>query len=205
MARYRGPKAKIARRFGENVFGNPKIGKVLERKNYPAGQHGQSRRPRLSNYGIQLLEKQKMKYAYGLLERQFRKTFRRAERMKGETGVNLLQLLERRLDNVVYRLGFAPTRAAARQLVNHKHFLVNGRSVNIPSYVVGEGDEIRVRDRSRKLGIIHESVKQISGDLDLPWLSLDKATLTGKVLKIPDREDLDSTFNVQLVVELFSK
>ncbi|MFQ6616602.1 MAG: 30S ribosomal protein S4 [Fidelibacterota bacterium] len=205
MARYRGPKAKIARRFGENIFGNPKISKVLERKNYRAGQHGQSRRRRLSNYGMQLLEKQKMKHAYGLLERQFRKTFRRAERMKGETGVNLLQLLERRLDNVVYRLGFAPTRAAARQLVSHKHFLVNGNPVNIPSFVVGEGDEVRVRDRSRKLQVIHDSVKQVAGDLNLPWLSLEKASLSGKILKVPDREDLDSTFNVQLVVELFSK
>lgn len=205
MARYRGPKAKIARRFGENIFGNPKIGKVLERKNYRAGQHGQSRRRRMSNYGIQLLEKQKMKYAYGLLERQFRKTFRRAERMMGETGVNLLQLLERRLDNVVYRLRFAPTRAAGRQLVSHKHFLVNGRAVNIPSYVVSQEDEIRVRDKSRKLQVIHDSVKQVSGDLDVPWLSLDKATLTGRIIREPEREDLDSTFNVQLVVELFSK
>lgn len=205
MARYRGPRAKIARRFGENIFGNPKIGKVLERKNYRAGQHGQSRRRRPSNYGTQLLEKQKMRYAYGILERQFRKTFREAERMRGETGVNLLQLLERRLDNVVYRLGFAPTRAAARQLVNHKHFVVNGQSVDIPSYVVKQGDEIQVRDKSRKLQVVHDSVKQISGDLTLPWLSLDKASLSGKVLKIPEKEDLDSTFNVQIVVELFSK
>ncbi|MFQ6673793.1 MAG: 30S ribosomal protein S4 [Fidelibacterota bacterium] len=205
MARNTGPRAKIARRFGENIFGNPKIGKILERKNYRAGQHGQSRRRRVSNYGLQLREKQKMKYTYGLLERQFRKYFRTAEMMSGETGINLLQLLERRLDNVIYRLGFAPTRAAARQFVTHKHFLVNARSVNIPSYLVSHGDEIRVREKSRKLAVIHDSVKQVRGDLDLPWLSLDKATLSGKVLKIPERDELISTFNVQLVVELFSK
>ena len=134
MARYIGPKVKIARKFGENIFGNPKIGKILERKNYKPGQHGQSRRRRLSNYGMQLREKQKMKYSYGLLERQFRRYFKRAEKMQGETGVNLLQLLERRLDNVVYRLGLASTRDAARQLVNHGHFLVNNRKVNIPSF-----------------------------------------------------------------------
>lgn len=205
MARYRGPKAKIARKFGENIFGNPKVGKILERKNYRPGQHGQTRRRRLSNYGMQLREKQKMKYTYGLLERQFRKCFRDAEKMKGETGVNLLKLLERRLDNVIYRLGFAPTRSAARQLVNHKHFLVNGKSVNIPSYLISSGDEIQVREKSRKLAVIHDSVKQIRGDLDLPWLSLDKATLSGKVLNIPTRDQLDSTIKIQLVVELFSK
>lgn len=205
MARYRGPKAKIARKFGENIFGNPKVGKILERKNYPPGQHGQSRRRRPTNYAIQLREKQKIKYMYGLLERQFRRYFRKAEKMKGETGVNLLGLLECRLDNVVYRLGFAPTRTAARQLVNHKHFSVNGKSVNIPSYLVSAGDDIQVRERSRRLAVIHDSVKQVRGDLDLPWLSLDKATLSGKVLNVPDRNQLDSTLNVQLVVELFSK
>ncbi|MEE9167395.1 MAG: 30S ribosomal protein S4 [Candidatus Neomarinimicrobiota bacterium] len=205
MARYRGPKAKIARKFGENIFGNPKVGKILERKNYPPGQHGQSRRRRLSNYAIQLREKQKIKYAYGLLERQFRKYFAKAEQLKGETGINLLQLLERRLDNIVYRLGFAPTRMAARQLVGHKHFLVNEKPVNIPSYLVSAGDEIRVREKSRKLTVIHDSVKQVRGDLDLPWLSLDKASLLGKVLNVPDRDQLDETFKVQLVVELYSK
>jgi len=205
MARYLGPKAKIARKFGDNIFGNPKVGKILERKNYRPGQHGQSRSRRLSNYGLQLREKQKMKYTYGLLEKQFRRYFRKAEKMKGETGVNLLQLLERRLDNVVYRLGFAPTRVAARQLVSHKHIFVNGRSVNIPSYLISPGDEIQVREKSRKLAVIHDSVKQIRGDLDLPWLVLDKATLSGKVLNIPERDQLDPTLKVQIVVELFSK
>ena len=205
MARYIGPKAKIARKFGENIFGNAKITKILERKNYAPGQHGQSRRRRPSNYGLQLKEKQKIKHMYGLLERQFRKFFQKADKMSGETGLNLLQLLERRLDNVVYRLGFSPTRAAARQLVNHKHFLVNGKSVNIPSYLVKENDQIGVRSKSRKLAVIHDSVKQVRGDLDSGWLSLDKASLSGMVTKLPEKEDFDATLKVQMVVELYSK
>ena len=165
MARYTGPKAKIARKFGENIFGNPKISKILERKNYLPGQHGQSRRRRASNYGLQLREKQKIKHMYGLMERQFSKFFRHADKMSGETGLNLLELLERRLDNVVFRLGLAPTRAAARQLVTHKHFTVNGKSVNIPSFLVKENDLVIVREKSRKLAVIHDSVKQVRGDL----------------------------------------
>ena len=205
MARYIGPKAKIARKFGENIFGNAKITKILERKNYSPGQHGQSRRRRPSNYGLQLKEKQKIKYMYGLLERQFRKFFQKADKMSGETGLNLLQILECRLDNVIYRLGFSPTRAAARQLVNHKHFLVNGKSVNIPSYLVKENDQIGVRSKSRKLAVIHDSVKQVRGDLDSGWLSLDKASLSGMVTKLPEKEDFDATLKVQMVVELYSK
>ena len=205
MARYIGPKAKIARKFGENIFGNAKITKILERKNYAPGQHGQSRRRRPSNYGLQLKEKQKIKHMYGLLERQFRKFFQKADKISGETGLNLLQLLERRLDNVVYRLGFSPTRAAARQLVNHKHFLVNGKSVNIPSYLVKENDQISVRSKSRKLAIVHDSVKQVRGDLDSGWLSLDKASLSGVVTKLPEKQDFDATLKVQMVVELYSK
>ena len=205
MARYIGPKAKIARKFGENIFGNAKITKILERKNYSPGQHGQSRRRRPSNYGLQLKEKQKIKYMYGLLERQFRNFFQKADKMSGETGLNLLQILERRLDNVVYRLGFSPTRAAARQMVNHKHFLVNGKSVNIPSYLVKENDQIGVRSKSRKLAVIHDSVKQVRGDLDSGWLSLDKASLSGMVTKLPEKEDFDATLKVQMVVELYSK
>jgi len=205
MARYIGPKAKIARKFGENIFGNAKITKILERKNYAPGQHGQSRRRRPSNYGLQLKEKQKIKHMYGLLERQFRKFFQKADKMSGETGLNLLQLLERRLDNVVYRLGFSPTRAAARQLVNHKHFLVNGKSVNIPSYLVKENDQISVRSKSRKLAVVHDSVKLVRGDLDSGWLSLDKASLSGVVTKLPEKQDFDATLKVQMVVELYSK
>ena len=205
MARYIGPKAKIARKFGDNIFGNAKITKILERKNYAPGQHGQSRRRRPSNYGLQLKEKQKIKYMYGLLEQQFRKFFQKADKMSGETGLNLLQLLERRLDNVVYRMGFSPTRAAARQLVNHKHFLVNGKSVNIPSYLVKENDQISVRSKSRKLAVVHDSVKLVRGDLDSGWLSLDKASLSGMVTKLPEKEDFDATLKVQMVVELYSK
>ena len=205
MARYIGPKAKIARKFGENIFGNAKITKILERKNYAPGQHGQSRRRRPSNYGLQLKEKQKIKHMYGLLERQFRKFFQKADKISGETGLNLLQLLERRLDNVVYRLGFSPTRAAARQLVNHKHFLVNGKSVNIPSYLVKENDQISVRSKSRKLAVVHDSVKLVRGDLDSGWLSLDKASLSGAVTKLPEKQDFDATLKVQMVVELYSK
>ncbi len=205
MARYIGPKAKIARKFGENIFGNAKITKILERKNYAPGQHGQSRRRRPSNYGLQLKEKQKIKHMYGLLERQFRKFFQKADKMSGETGLNLLQLLERRLDNVVYRLGFSPTRAAARQLVNHKHFLVNGKSVNIPSYLVKKNDQISVRSKSRKLAVVHDSVKLVRGDLDSGWLSLDKASLSGVVTKLPEKQDFDATLKVQMVVELYSK
>ena len=205
MARYIGPKAKIARKFGENIFGNAKITKILERKNYSPGQHGQSRRRRPSNYGLQLKEKQKIKYMYGLLERQFRNFFQKADKMSGETGLNLLQILECRLDNVVYRLGFSPTRAAARQMVNHKHFLVNGKSVNIPPYLVKENDQIGVRSKSRKLAVIHDSVKQVRGDLDSGWLSLDKASLSGMVTKLPEKEDFDATLKVQMVVELYSK
>ena len=205
MARYIGPKAKIARKFGENIFGNAKISKILERKNYSPGQHGQSRRRRPSNYGLQLKEKQKIKYMYGLLERQFRNFFQKADKMSGETGLNLLQILECRLDNVIYRLGFSPTRAAARQMVNHKHFLVNGKSVNIPSYLVKENDQIGVRSKSRKLAVIHDSVKQVRGDLDSGWLSLDKASLSGMVTKLPEKEDFDATLKVQMVVELYSK
>ena len=205
MAKSSVPRGKLVRKFGENIFGNEKISKILERKNYPPGQHGQSRRRRPSNYAMQLREKQKMKYAYGLLERQFRNFFEKAEKMQGETGVNLLQLLERRLDNVVYRLGFSTTRSAARQLVNHRHLTVNGKIVNIPSYILKIGDVVQIREKSRKMSVIHDSVKRIRGDLDIPWLKLDKGSLSGSFEQIPEREHLDSMFNVQLVVELYSK
>ena len=142
---------------------------------------------------------------YGLLEKQFRAYFAKAEKMKGETGTNLMQLLERRLDNVVYRIGFASTRSQARQLVNHAHFLVNNSKVNIPSYLVKPGDKIKVRDRSKKLDVLLDSVRQIKGDLDLPWLELDKAKLTGTFIDIPAREDMGVIANEQLIVELYSK
>ena len=149
MAKLNQPRGKLVRKFGENIFGNPKYDKLLNRKPYGPGQHAQSRRSKVSNYGVQLQEKQKIKFMYGLLEKQFRIVFKKAEKLKGETGTNMLQLLESRLDNVVYRLGFAPTRPSARQLVSHKHFLVNDKPVNIPSYIVKSGDKISVRKKSR--------------------------------------------------------
>ena len=205
MAKLKTPRGKLVRKFGENIFGNEKYDRLLNRKPYGPGQHGQTRRRRPSNYGIQLREKQKIKIMYGLLEKQFKAYFSKAEKMKGETGTNLMQLLERRLDNVVYRLGFASTRSQARQLVNHAHFLVNNTKVNIPSYLVKPGDKIKVRDRSKKLDVLLDSVRRIKGDLDLPWLELDKAKLTGTFMDIPAREDMGVIANEQLIVELYSK
>ena len=205
MAKFKEAKGKLVRRFGENIFGNPKYDKLLNRKSYLPGQHGQTRRRRISNYGLQLQEKQKIKYMYGLLEKQFRNNFKKAEKMKGETGTLMLQLLERRFDNVVYRLGFAPTRPSARQLVNHGHFIVNGKAVNIPSYSVKPGDSISVREKSKKLDIILESMKRIKGDIELPWLQLDKAKMHGIFLEIPERDQMNLTFDERLVVELYSK
>ncbi len=205
MAKLKTPKGKLVRKFGENIFGNPKYDRILNRKPYGPGQHGQSRRRRLSNYGTQLREKQKIKILYGVLEKQFRNYFKKADKMTGETGTNLMQLLEQRLDNIVYRLGFAPTRAAARQLVNHGHFLVNNRKVNIASFSVKPGDAIQVRARSKKIDLILDSMKRIKGDIDLPWLELDKAKMTGSVIAFPEREDMHILVNEQLVVELYSK
>ena len=205
MAKTNQPRGKLVRKFGENIFGNPKYDKLLNRKPYGPGQHAQSRRGKISNYGTQLQEKQKIKFMYGLLEKQFRITFKKAEKLKGETGTNMLQLLESRLDNVVFRLGFAPTRPSARQMVSHKHFLVNGIIVNIPSYVLKSGDKITVRDKSKKLDIILDSVSIIKGDIDLPWLDLDKAKMTGIFLNVPERDQMNLTVNEQLVVELYSK
>ena len=205
MAKSTMAKGKLVRKFGENIFGNPKYDRLLNRKPYTPGQHGQSRRPKLSNYGIQLKEKQKIKFMYGLLEKQFRLTFERAEKMVGETGTNMLKILESRLDNVVYKLGFAPSRPSARQLVNHKHFTVNDKIVNIPSYIVSPGDIIEVRNKSKKMDIILESMKRIKGDISLPWLSIDKAKMRGTFISVPDRDEMQSTVNEQLVVELYSK
>ena len=205
MAKAQTTKGKIVRKFGENIFGNPKYDRLLNRKPYAPGQHGQGRRSKLSNYGTQLREKQKIKFMYGLLENQFRLNFVKADKMKGETGTNMLQLLESRLDNVAFRLGFAPSRPAARQLVSHKHFLVNNKVVNIPSYIVKEGDVIEVRDKSKKMDIILESMRRIKGDMDLSWLELDKAKLRGTFVAVPDRDEMQLTVNEQLVVELYSK
>ena len=205
MAKINTPRGKLVRKFGENIFGNPKYDRLLNRKPYGPGQHAQTRRGKTSNYGTQLQEKQKIKFMYGLLEKQFRITFKKAEKLKGETGTNMLQLLESRLDNVVFKLGFAPTRPAARQLVSHKHFLVNGIAVNIPSYTLKPGDIISVRDRSKKMDIILDSIRKIKGDIDLSWLDLDKAKMTGIFLNVPERDQMNLTVSEQLVVELYSK
>ena len=205
MAKTKQSRGKLVRKFGENIFGNPKFDRLLNRKPYGPGQHAQNRRPKVSNYGTQLHEKQKIKFMYGLLEKQFRLNFERAEKMVGETGTNMLQLLESRLDNVVYRLGFAPSRPSARQLVSHKHFLVNDKVVNIPSYCLRPGDVIEVRQRSKKMDIILESMRRIQGDMDLSWLGLDKAKMRGTFDSIPERDDMQLTVNEQLVVELYSK
>ncbi len=201
MARYTGPKTKIARKLGEPIFGEDK---VLERKNYPPGQHGQNRRRKQSEYGIQLREKQKAKYTYGVLERQFRNLFNKAARMKGVTGEVLLQLLEQRLDNVVYRLGIARSRAAARQLVLHRHITVNGQVVNIPSYSVDPGQVIAVREKSKSLEVIQDSLAGFN-HAKYAWIEWDEATKSGKLLHLPQREDIPENIKEQLIVELYSK
>ena len=201
MARYTGPKTKIARKFGEPIFGEDKI---LSRRNFPPGQHGQNRRRKTSEYGIQLREKQKAKYTYGVLERQFRNLFEKASGMKGITGEILLQLLEGRLDNVVDRLGIAKTRAAARQLVLHKHVTVNGQVVNIPSFAVEPGMVIGVREKSKSLEIIADCLAGFNHS-KYPWLEWDESTKSGKLLHVPTREDIPENIKEQLIVELYSK
>ncbi len=198
MARYRGPKGKIARRFREPIFGPSK---ALDRKKFGPGQHGK-RRKKVSEYGVQLAEKQKAKYTYGLLEKQFRNTFKKAARMKGITGEVFLQLLESRLDNAVFRMGFAPTRRAARQLVGHKHFEVNGSPVNIPSFMLKPGDVVSVKEKSRKLEVINSQVVQ-GGRFS--WLDVNVEKLSGVFLNYPDRESIPETIKENLIVELYSK
>lgn len=201
MARYTGPKTKIARKLGEPIFGEDK---VLAKKNYPPGQHGQNRRRKQSEYGIQLREKQKAKYTYGVLERQFRNMFKKASAMKGVTGEVLLQLLEQRLDNVVYRLGIAPTRAAARQLVSHRHIVVNGQVVNIPSYRVEPGQVVAVREKSKSLEIVQDALSGFNHS-KYPWIEWDDSIKGGKLLHLPQREDIPENIKEQLIVELYSK
>ena len=203
MARYTGPRLKICRRLEFPAFESPKFGNP--RKNYPPGQHGMSRRRKLSNYGVQLREKQRMKYLYEVLEKQFRNYYKKAQRKAGPTGENLVVMLESRLDNTIYRMGFAPTRRSARQLVVHKHFLVNNKIVNIPSCQLKPGDEISVRDKSKKMEIFQESVRRIKGDNPTEWLSLNKAKLSGNFLSIPERSQVEEPFDEQLVIELYSK
>jgi small subunit ribosomal protein S4 len=201
MARYIGPKSKIARKFGEAIFGPDK---VLSKKNYPPGQHGQGRRKKTSEYGIQLREKQKAKYTYGVLEKQFRNLYEKAQRTKGVTGEVLLQLLESRLDNLVYRLGFAPTRAAARQLVSHKHITVDGKVVNIASYHVRAGQVVAVREKDKSLEVITASLNGFN-HTKYPWIEFNASTLAGTFLHMPEREDIPENIKEQLIVELYSK
>jgi small subunit ribosomal protein S4 len=177
----------------------------VERRGYPPGQAGQSRRQKLSEYAVQLREKQKIRRTYGLLEKQFRNYFEHALSQSGRTGETLVKTLERRLDNVVYRLGFAPSRKAGRQLISHGHIMVNSKSVGIPSYLLRAGDTIQVREKSRKLDVIHSSMKRMKDSAMLPWLSLDKASMTGTFLSIPERADVPLNANEQLIVELYSK
>ena len=200
MARYIGPTTKIARKFGEPIFGTDKD---FEKRNYPPGQHGLARkRKKTSEYGIQLKEKQKVKYTYGVLERQFRNTYEKASRMKGQKGENLIFLLESRLDNIVYRMGIAPTRAAARQLVSHCHITLNGIVCNIPSAQVKPGDVVSVRERSKSLEVIQNCVASAP---KYSWIEFDSKALTGKYLNVPVREEIPETINEQLIVELYSK
>ena len=200
MARYTGPSTKIARKFGEPIFG---ADRNFEKRNYPPGQHGlASTRKKKSEYGTQLKEKQKVKYTYGLLEKQFRNLYEKASRMKGQKGENLIILLESRLDNLVYRMGIAPTRAAARQLVSHAHITLNGVVCNIPSAHVKPGDVVAVRERSKSLEVITNSVASAA---KYSWIEFDAKTLTGKYLNVPVRTEIPETINEQLIVELYSK
>ena len=200
MARYTGPSTKIARKFGEPIFG---ADKYFEKRNFPPGQHGlASKRKKQKEYGNQLKEKQKVKYMYGVLERQFRNTYDKATRMAGQKGENLILLLESRLDNVVYRLGIAPSRAAARQLVSHHHITLNGDVCSIPSAQVKPGDTVAVRERSKSLEVIQASVASVS---KYSWLEFDQKTLVGKFLNLPTRAEIPETINEQLIVDLYSK
>ena len=203
MALFNGPRGKICRRLGFQAFESPKF--AAPTKNYPPGQHGPTYRRRPSEYGLQLKEKQKMKYLYGVLEKQFRNYFKKSNLKKGITGHNLVVLLESRLDNTVYRLGFARTRRQARQLVNHGHFLVNNKKVNIPSFQMKPGDIIKVREKSKKLDLIHDSMRRVQGEGSNPWLRLDKANMEGIYVEAPARDQVHDEYNEQLVVELYSK
>ncbi|TFB11574.1 30S ribosomal protein S4 [Candidatus Marinimicrobia bacterium MT.SAG.2] len=209
MGRYTGPVCKLCRREKEKLFlkGSKCTSSKcpVEKRAYVPGQHGQNRRSRLSDYGIQLREKQKIKRIYGLFEKQFRNYYKKADKMAGITGNNLILLLESRLDNIVYRLGFAPSRNAARQLISHRHFNVNGRIVNIPSYLTSEGDLIEVRDKAKKMEVIHASMRRVKTENATPWLELDKANMLGRVIEIPEREQIPLEVKEHLVIELYSK
>ncbi|MCA9740032.1 MAG: 30S ribosomal protein S4 [Deferribacteres bacterium] len=209
MARYVGPVCKLCRREGQKLFlkgakcVSPKC--PFESRNFAPGQHGRTRMFKQSEYGLQLREKQKVRRIYGILEAQFHNYYKKAVKQKGITGENLLRLLESRLDNVVYRLGFAPSRKAARQLVRHRHFTVNGRPVDIPAYQMKAGDVVKVREKSRKLDLVHQSLRRVREEQQPNWLELNKATLTGTLVELPARQDIPLEVNESLIVELYSK
>lgn len=205
MARYRGPLLKICRKYNcEPLFGNKKCLNI--KKKYPAGEHGpNTRRSKISEYGVQLREKQKLKYIYGVLEKQFRNYFAKADRMKGITGENLIELLESRLDNVIFRLGLAPSRRAARQLVTHGHVQVNGKKVDIPSFLVQPDHTVQIKAKSKNMILVNESVKNVNDANILPWLSLDKVNLAGSMTDKPIRNEIPEIINEQLIIELYSK
>jgi small subunit ribosomal protein S4 len=209
MARYRDAVCKICRREAEKLFLKGERCQTakcsFEKRGYFPGQHGKLRRVKISDYGVQLREKQKIKRYYGLLEAQFRGTFEKANRKKGITSDNLLKMLESRFDNVVYRMGLAPSRNMARQLIRHRHFNVNGKLVDIPSYQLKAGDEVQVREKSRKMEAIHDSMRRIKEGKQLSWLNLDKANLKGIYLNVPNRDEIPVVFNANLVVEFYSK
>jgi len=209
MARYTDPSCRLCRRERQKLFlkGTKCFTEKcpVERRGFPPGQHGQSRRAKVSPYGVQLREKQKVRRMYGLQETQFRNYFTKALKQPGRTGETLVKMLERRLDNVVYRMSLAPSRKAARQLIIHGHFLVNSRSVDIPSFLMRAGDIVQVREKSRKLDLIHSSMKRMKDTAMLPWLSLDKATMSGTFLNVPERADIPLNADEQLIVELYSK
>jgi len=209
MARYDGPVCRLCRREGTKLFlkGERCYSEkcALDRRNYPPGQHGQANQRKVMEYGKQLREKQKARRTYGVLERQFHRYYEMAVRMQGVTGENLLRLLEMRLDNVVFRLGFAPSRAAARQLVNHRHIDVNGRPVSIPSFLVRPGMTIAVRENSKEIPIIHESLRGLGKSREMAWLVVDKVALSGQMIQLPSRDDIQIPLEERLIVELYSK
>ncbi|MEN6445060.1 MAG: 30S ribosomal protein S4 [Candidatus Cloacimonas sp.] len=205
MARYTGPKAKICRKFGENIYGNAKYDKILGKRKFPAGQHGKNMRRKPSDYNLHLREKQKLRNTYCLLERQFSNYFKKAAKASGITGDNLMLLLERRLDNVVYRMGFAVTRMQARQFINHGHFQVNGKKVDIPSYLVKAGDIIEVRPQSKGMKLLLEAMDRTELTSPYSWLSIDKENFRGQFNAIPAISEIPVTCDLRLVVEFYSK
>lgn len=205
MARYTGPKARLCRKFGENIFGNAKYDKILAKRKFPPGQHGKNMRRKLSDYGVHLREKQKLRSTYCLMEKQFKNYFVKAAKATGVTGDNLMQILERRLDNVVYRLGFAVTRMQSRQFITHGHFMVNGKKVDIPSFLVKAGDIIEVRPKSRGMKLLVEATERTEVSSPYSWLSVDKENFRGQFVAIPAISEIPVTVDLRLIVEFYSK